>query len=168
MKPVRIWEELQVFYLFWLTIIFWTGLGHGRVDGYIMSCVVYRVLCASKNKVRKKPVSPGWESREGLRCGSVPLPTGDETSWGWLRCDAWLCVPPSLCRAWQSRHLFVYKRFLFKTIFVLFIAFVFMEEPLMLFPASAYPLGFPFWHGNSDAVQADYMFFSLTEKSAAF
>lgn len=82
----------------------------------------------------------------------------------------WLCVPPDLSRGCQAGHLPVCGPFLFKTIFVLFIAFVFMEEPLMLFPALAYPLGFPFWHGNSDALQADYIYisFSLIEKSAAF
>lgn len=73
-------------------------------------------------------------------------------------CDMWPCVPPDLCRGWQPGHLPVCGPFLFKTIFVLFIAFVFMEEPLMLFPALAYPLGFPFWHGNSDALQADYIY----------
>lgn len=81
-----------------------------------------------------------------------------------------VCHPTS-AGAGSPGSCLCYQRFLFKTIFVLFIAFVFMEEPLLLFPALAYPLGFPFWHGNSDAVQADYIYiyiFSLTGKSAAF
>lgn len=51
-----------------------------------MSCVVYGVLCASKNKVRRKPrFSRGGKVGKDSGMG-LSRSRGDKTLQGWLRC----------------------------------------------------------------------------------